>query len=115
MATFSETSTVKTKDELLNDILTCGICLSRMSSPCCLPCAHSFCRTCLLDYAENTSASINYILCPYCKYQLNFRSIEHLESLLIINPIMKQLCDVRCRQFKLRVKNFFSSVSCMIR
>ena len=94
MATLPETSQTKTKDELINEILTCGICLSRMSSPCCLPCAHSFCRTCLLDYAENTSTMINYILCPYCKYQFNFRSIEHLESLLIINPIMKQLCDV---------------------
>ncbi len=93
MATLPETSS-KTKDDLLNEILTCGICLSRMSSPCCLPCAHSFCRSCLLDYAENTSVSINYILCPYCKFKLNFRSIEHLESLLIINPILKQLCEV---------------------
>jgi hypothetical protein len=88
----------KSKDDLLTEILTCGICLSRMSSPCCLPCAHAFCRSCLLDYAQNnnihTSTPINYILCPYCKFQLNFRSFEHFESLLIINPTLKQLCEV---------------------
>lgn len=93
---FSETSTLK--DDFLNEILTCGICLSRMSSPCCLPCAHSFCRPCLLDYARNhnihTSAPINSIFCPYCKFQVNFRSFEHFESILIINPILKQLCEV---------------------
>jgi len=84
---------LKNKD-LLNEILTCGICLSRMSSPCCLPCAHTFCRSCLLDYAQNNSTSIKYILCPYCKFQLNFRSFEHFESLLIINPTLKQLCEI---------------------
>ncbi|UJR30216.1 hypothetical protein I4U23_017754 [Adineta vaga] len=93
----SSSSSSKIKDELLNDILMCGICLSRMTSPCCLPCAHSFCRSCLLDYAQNTTinstTSMNFILCPYCKYQLNFRSFEHFESMLIINPILKQLCE----------------------
>jgi hypothetical protein len=91
----SSSSTSKVKDEFLNDILMCGICLSRMTSPCCLPCAHSFCRSCLLDYAQNnnTSTASNFILCPYCKYQLNFRSFEHFESLLIINPVLKQLCE----------------------
>ncbi|CAF0839211.1 unnamed protein product [Rotaria sp. Silwood1] len=92
----SET-TSKSKDDLLSEILICGICLSRMSSPCCLPCAHSFCRSCLLDYAQNnninTSTPINYIFCPYCKFQLNFRSFEHFESMLIINPTLKQLCE----------------------
>ncbi|CAF2367737.1 unnamed protein product [Rotaria sp. Silwood2] len=90
-------TTSKSKDDLLSEILTCGICLSRMTSPCCLPCAHSFCRSCLLDYAQNnnmnTSTPINYILCPYCKFQLNFRSFEHFESMLIINPTLKQLCE----------------------
>ncbi|CAF5177063.1 unnamed protein product, partial [Rotaria sp. Silwood1] len=41
----TETSSSKTKDDFLNEILMCGICLSRMSSPYCLPCAHSFCRS----------------------------------------------------------------------
>ncbi|CAF0790988.1 unnamed protein product [Rotaria sordida] len=90
-------TTSKNKDDLLSEILTCGICLSRMSSPCCLPCAHSFCRSCLLDYAQNNNINaltpINYILCPYCKFQLNFRSFEHFESILIINPTLKQLCE----------------------
>ncbi|CAF3816884.1 unnamed protein product [Rotaria sp. Silwood1] len=92
----TETSSSKTKDDFLNEILMCGIRLSRMSSPYCLPCAHSFCRSCLLDYAQNnnnTSTSINFILCPYCKYQFNFRSFEHFESILIINPVLKQLCE----------------------
>jgi hypothetical protein len=93
----SSSSTSKVKDDFLNEILMCGICLSRMSSPCCLPCAHSFCRSCLLDYAQNnninTSIPINFIFCPYCKYQINFRSFEHFESMLIINPILKQLCE----------------------
>jgi hypothetical protein len=91
----SSSSTSKVKDDFLNEILMCGICLSRMTSPCCLPCAHSFCRSCLLDYAQNnnTSTPINFILCPYCKYQLNFRSFENLESILIINPVLKQLCE----------------------
>jgi hypothetical protein len=93
----SSSTTSKIKDDFLNEILMCGICLSRMSSPCCLPCAHSFCRSCLIDYAQNnninTSTPINFILCPYCKYQLNFRSFEHFESMLIINPVLKQLCE----------------------
>ncbi|CAF4669362.1 unnamed protein product, partial [Rotaria socialis] len=90
-------TTSKNKDDILSEILTCGICLSRMSLPCCLPCAHSFCRGCLLGYAQNnnmnTSTPINYILCPFCKFQLNFRSFEHFESMLIINPTLKQLCE----------------------
>ncbi len=100
MATSSNNNTFESicKDDILNEILTCGICLSRMSLPCCLPCAHSFCRSCLIDYAQNnninTSTPINSIFCPYCKFQLNFRSFEHFESLLIINPILKQLCEV---------------------
>jgi hypothetical protein len=93
----SSSTTSKIKDDFLNEILMCGICLSRMSSPCCLPCAHSFCRSCLIDYAQNnninTSTPMNFILCPYCKYQLNFRSFEHFESMLIINPVLKQLCE----------------------
>jgi hypothetical protein len=93
----SSSTTSKIKDDVLNEILMCGICLSRMSSPCCLPCAHSFCRSCLIDYAQNTninpSTPMNFILCPYCKYQFNFRSFEHFESMLIINPILKQLCE----------------------
>ncbi|CAF1336552.1 unnamed protein product [Rotaria sordida] len=93
-------SSSKINDDFLNELLMCGICLSRMSSPCCLPCAHSFCRSCLLDYVQNnnnnninTTTSIHFILCPYCKYQFNFHSYEHFESILIINPILKQLCE----------------------
>ncbi|CAF3445314.1 unnamed protein product [Rotaria sp. Silwood1] len=93
----SLSSSPKIKDDFLNELLTCGICLSRMKSPCCLPCAHSFCRSCLLDYAQsnnmNTTTPIYFILCPYCKYQFNFHSYEHFESILIINPILKQLCE----------------------
>jgi len=93
----SSSSSSKLKDEFLNEILMCGICLSRMTLPCCLPCAHSFCRTCLIDYAQNTNANqstpVNFIFCPYCKYQLNFRSFEHFESMLVINPVLKQLCE----------------------
>ncbi|UJR16297.1 hypothetical protein I4U23_003203 [Adineta vaga] len=91
-------SSHKTKDDLLNEILQCGICLSRMSSPCCLPCAHAFCRSCLIDYAENnyvnTSSSMNYIRCPYCNIYLNYSSIEQLETMLIVNPTLRQLCEV---------------------
>ena len=96
----TSSSSSKVKDDFLNEVLMCGICLSRMSSPCCLPCAHSFCRSCLLDYARNNnnnhvhqSTPMNAILCPYCKYQLNFRTFEHFESMLIINPVLKQLCE----------------------
>ncbi|CAF2882666.1 unnamed protein product [Rotaria sp. Silwood2] len=93
----SLSSSPKVKDDFLNELLICGICLSRMSSPCCLPCAHSFCRSCLLDYAQNnnmnTTTPIYFILCPYCKYQFNFHSYEHFESILIINPILNQLCE----------------------
>lgn len=94
--TSSSSSSSKVKEDFLNEILMCGICLCRMSSPCCLPCAHSFCRSCLLDYArnnDNNPSQSNSILCPYCKYQLNFRSFEHFESMLIINPVLKQLCE----------------------
>lgn len=82
----------------LDEILTCGICLFPMSSPCCLPCAHSFCRTCLLDYAGKnriSSARPMYCLpCPFCKSRLDFRSMEHLQSLLIVNPTLNQLCEM---------------------
>ena len=91
----AETSSTK-KDEVLIETLTCGICLSRMTSPCCLHCGHGFCRQCLLDYASsqmNTSSSnlINSLLCPYCKYQVEFHSIEHLESILIMDSHDKTL------------------------
>ena len=95
-STSSERSSARKDD--LDEILTCGICLCRMSSPCCLPCAHSFCRSCLLDYAGKSNAPtarpMNYILCPFCKSRLDFRSLEHLQTLLIINPTLNQLCEM---------------------
>lgn len=87
----------KGKDDNFHQILTCGICLSRMTLPCCLPCAHPFCRQCLIEYARNHirhGISLNNsLLCPFCKYQLNFSSLEHFETMLIVNPVLNQLCE----------------------
>ena len=87
-----------TQKDDLNELLTCGICLSRMISPCSLSCAHSFCRSCLLDYAEqnnkNAARPTHYILCPYCKSRMNFHSLQQFQSLLIVNPILNQLCQM---------------------
>lgn len=93
----SLSSDSKIKQDFLDQLLICGICLSRMSLPCCLPCAHSFCRSCLLNYAQsnniNESIPVYFMLCPYCKRQFNFYSYEHFQSMLIVNPVLKQLCE----------------------
>lgn len=91
-------SPFKTKNELLNELLKCALCHSHMSSPCCLPCAHAFCRSCLLKHAHSnpvhTSGSLPHIRCPHCTFQLTFSSLAHLDSLLVVNPTLKQLCEL---------------------
>ncbi|XP_072049397.1 uncharacterized protein [Amphiura filiformis] len=52
--------------------LTCSICLQLYGDPVALPCMHSFCRICLLEYCNSISRSSNddrkvQTSCPNCK------------------------------------------------
>ncbi|CAF1451029.1 unnamed protein product, partial [Didymodactylos carnosus] len=90
----------KSKDEFLDEILMCGICLSRMKQPRSLPCMHSFCQQCLIEFVHNSTNSID---CPYCKLHIEYNNFAHFQSMLLVNPVLKQLCEA------LDSENFTSS------
>ncbi|ESO83882.1 hypothetical protein LOTGIDRAFT_132592, partial [Lottia gigantea] len=53
--------------------LCCKICNEEYRQPKYLPCLHSFCKTCLIDYVKQNSTSEGFFNCPECGTQSNVR------------------------------------------
>ncbi len=53
--------------KLLEDQLTCPICLNTFTSPRILPCFHSFCLDCLNGIPLELANSSHYLSCPTCR------------------------------------------------
>ncbi len=51
---------------LLEELLSCSLCLEFFKSPKCLPCLHRFCTKCLVNYSK---AKHGIFSCPLCKKQ----------------------------------------------
>ena len=69
--------------------LTCSICLRRFRKPRALPCLHSYCEGCLVEYAPSGT---EILMCPLCqekitipdgdvsKFKLDFRLQSQVEE-----------------------------------
>lgn len=62
--------------------LQCSICLEGFKSPKLLPCFHSFCKACLVTYAESNSNNTGKFNCPLCRccIQLPDNGVDGFQS-----------------------------------
>ncbi|XP_021344627.1 tripartite motif-containing protein 2-like isoform X1 [Mizuhopecten yessoensis] len=69
-------------------LLSCGICLERYTTPKVLPCLHTFCQKCLDSYIPPESLSIT---CPICRQQsiLPQEGVEALQSNFFITNLIE--------------------------
>ena len=70
--------------------LSCGICLERYTNPKVLPCLHTFCERCLLNYIPAASLSVT---CPICRQQsiLPEQGVSALQNNFFILNLMDVL------------------------
>ena len=54
-------------ERLRERILQCPICMDEYKDPRILPCHHTVCLTCLLDYVRHSSSSGRLFRCPQCR------------------------------------------------
>lgn len=54
-------------ERLRERILQCPICMDEFQDPRILPCHHSVCLNCLLDYVRHSSSSGRLFRCPQCR------------------------------------------------
>jgi hypothetical protein len=59
----------------LEEHVTCDICLELYCNPLLLPCAHSFCKKCILDYVNNRqqlgTPRLTKFSCPSCRREVS--------------------------------------------
>lgn len=67
--------------------LKCGICLDRYNSPKVLPCLHTFCESCLVQYTPRESLTLT---CPVCRQQsiLPEQGVPGLQTNFFISSLM---------------------------
>ena len=61
---FSKMAVKSTSLSILEELLTCSVCLEFFANPKTLPCHHSFCQTCLEKLPKENAHSF---LCPTCR------------------------------------------------
>ncbi|XP_046548315.1 tripartite motif-containing 13-like isoform X2 [Haliotis rubra] len=87
--------------------LICPICSSVFDEPKLLPCAHRFCRKCLLDYVGSRSS--NHCPCPLCK--ASFRGDRSYPTDSILQNLIQDRKD-ECRVHGLRRTRY--CISCCL-
>jgi len=53
-------------DKELDDMTVCPICTEVFTDPRVLPCIHTFCLKCLLNYGKDTQSG-DSMACPMCR------------------------------------------------
>ena len=98
-----------------DDELTCSICLEVFIDPRILPCAHSFCFSCLQGWTSDTPEEIT---CPLCKHgsPVPTGGLKQLKSNFFVADLVKrmtkrseefcskhpkQICHMYCRDCEL--------------
>ncbi|RXG68298.1 Tripartite motif-containing protein 2 [Armadillidium vulgare] len=66
LSSLSSSVIVPRSSSVDNQNLYCGICTKRYKKPKVLPCLHTFCEQCLIDYTPSESLTLT---CPMCKQQ----------------------------------------------
>ena len=64
------------------DIVKCQLCLGTMNDPRSLPCLHSYCLSCLEEWAKGSSA----LICPFCR---SVSATQHISSLPVDFKVAK--------------------------
>ncbi|XP_054722216.1 tripartite motif-containing protein 2-like isoform X2 [Uloborus diversus] len=87
MADDDTESLVSSRDSGEAQFLNCGICMGRFVNPKMLPCLHTFCERCLLQYTPPESLTLS---CPLCRQQsiLPKQGVSGLQNNFLINNLM---------------------------
>lgn len=72
--------------QALEEILTCKVCQSLLNTPRILPCAHTFCTTCI--HTTLRSKKTNIVECPICNAKHAYNT-----SNFIINKLGSEVID----------------------
>ncbi|OCT94834.1 E3 ubiquitin-protein ligase TRIM62 [Xenopus laevis] len=75
---------------VLNDELTCSICLNIYRDPVVLPCKHNFCKECISNILNSQRKTGNYI-CPECRAEFMHQPPLH-KNLKLGNIVQRYLC-----------------------
>ncbi|XP_069765501.1 E3 ubiquitin-protein ligase TRIM56-like isoform X1 [Narcine bancroftii] len=99
-------------DLIQNDLLNCKVCLNRFKHPKMLPCAHTYCQSCL----ESMMGPNRKIHCPECREEVDLsggvgklRTNFHINSLLDIFE-SKESEEVSCTSCVAAGKSKFCAV-----
>ncbi|XP_002735174.1 E3 ubiquitin-protein ligase TRIM71-like [Saccoglossus kowalevskii] len=72
-------------DRINEDLLTCPVCFERYKQPKLLPCQHSFCEQCLVEWTDKHGR----LECPNCRQCHNTVSnIQQLPPSMVINAVI---------------------------
>ncbi|XP_065167422.1 tripartite motif-containing protein 2-like [Atheta coriaria] len=75
----------------LEELVECGICLSRLENPKMLACQHTFCYDCLKQMQQQTDE--DYIECPVCKQKSMVVNVDALPSNIYLNNLITLLTN----------------------
>ena len=94
--------------EIIEQQLTCAVCLDIYTNPKTLPCLHSFCQQCLEHLLVNPQGNKRFIACPTCRTSVQlpeeptaaeFPVAFHLNNLKEAYSLMKKATEpqqVKC-------------------
>ena len=84
-------------DRAFEAVLTCGVCLERLTRPKLLSCGHSFCQSCMCQW----SAGGSEVLCPLCKRLTpTFGSVESLPDDFRYHQLVDSLREVKLEEYQ---------------
>ncbi|KAK3600570.1 hypothetical protein CHS0354_003508 [Potamilus streckersoni] len=80
----------------------CPVCLEQFSIPRQLPCAHSFCETCLQSHITteaNKNENLEYVMCPVCRNSASLfikdRPTSEWATLFPINTVFQSILPLK--------------------
>ncbi|XP_022243713.1 tripartite motif-containing protein 2-like isoform X1 [Limulus polyphemus] len=112
MSSGEDTESLKMVRQIDSQFLKCGICLNKYTNPKVLPCLHTFCEACLLNYIPAESLTLT---CPVCRQQsiLPEQGIRGLQNNFFILKMMEILDKpTACHGCNCRVPGTFKCIIC---